>query len=456
MVFSSLSFLFLFLPLTVVLYYLCPWRRWRNGVLLVASLIFYSWGEPKLLALMVAVSLAAYVGGLLIHRGRGNVRRAWLILTICLLVGNLFAFKYLGLFSRTFRLGLPEIALPIGISFYTFQILSYVIDLYRGKIRVQRNFFSLLLYVSSFPQLIAGPIVRYQTVEEEILCRKENLDDVAAGLRRFILGLSKKVLIANQVALVAETIFASSEAGSGALWLAALSYTLQIYFDFSGYSDMAIGLGRMFGFHFPENFNYPYVSHSVTEFWRRWHISLSTWFRDYIYIPLGGSRKGTGRTMLNLMVVWGLTGFWHGASWNFLLWGLYYGLLLIVEKTFLAGVLEKVPRFVSWVYAMFIVTVGWVIFDLTDLSLLGKILGIMFSFCPTDWTALLAQNASLIWLVLFVPVGVLFSFPVARRFMAWESAAGVAVRNIVCCVLFGLSLAMLVYSSYNPFIYFRF
>ena len=296
MVFSSITFVYAFFPLVAVAYYLSKNRVYRNVVLLLASLLFYSWGEPRFLLLMLAATLAAYCGGLLMERSTAH-KRLILIVTVVLLVGNLFVFKYLNFFSENLSAlfgwrVLPKLTLPIGISFYTFQILSYVIDLYRGEIRVQRNYFYLLLYVSFFPQLIAGPIVRYETVEQEILERRESIDDVAAGLRRFILGLAKKVILANNIARIAETIYAGDSAvyGTALYWLAAVAYALQIYFDFSGYSDMAIGLGRMFGFHFLENFDHPYTALSITDFWRRWHISLSTWFRDYVYIPLGGNR----------------------------------------------------------------------------------------------------------------------------------------------------------------------
>lgn len=456
MVFSSLSFLFAFLPIVVCLYYICRNRVWRNSILLAASLLFYSWGEPKLLLLMIAAAFVAYLGGLLLHEKHGGAKRAVLIVTVTLLVANLFVFKYLNLFADTLGLSVKAIALPIGISFYTFQILSYVIDLYRDKIGVQRNFFYLLLYVSFFPQLIAGPIVRYQTIALELTCRRESVKDVAGGLRRFILGLAKKVLIANQVAHVAQQLFASEHSGSAALWIAALAYCLQIYFDFSGYSDMAIGLGRMFGFHFLENFNYPYIARSVTDFWRRWHISLSTWFRDYIYIPLGGNRKGKLRTLFNLLVVWALTGFWHGASWNFLIWGLYFGILLIAEKLFLGRLLEKLPRLVGWLYTMLLVLIGWVIFDLTELSALLHTLGCMFRFTSTDWYALIAQDAKLLWSALFLPVGMLFSFPVAKRWICLDTDGAIIVKNIFCCILLAACIALLLSSSYNPFIYFRF
>ena len=350
MVFSSQTFLFFFLPLAG-LCVLIRSKPVQNAMLLIASLIFYAWGEPKMVVLMVLVTLVAYGSGFaIVHfEARPRAKKAALIAAIVVILGNLVVFKYLNFLFRTFSfLGLtdPGIALPIGISFYTFQILSYVIDLYRGKIALQRNFFYLLMYVSFFPQLIAGPIVRYETVEQEIRERQVTMDDLAQGFRRFVVGLAKKLLLANQVAQVATIVYSGNPANYGSLmyWLAAIAYTLQIYFDFSGYSDMAIGLGRMFGFHFLENFNYPYISLSVTEFWRRWHISLSTWFRDYVYIPLGGNRVSRGKWVRNILVVWGLTGLWHGADWNFLLWGLYYGVLLLIEKLWLGKYLERLPK----------------------------------------------------------------------------------------------------------------
>ena len=353
MVFSQLSFLYFFFPLVIVLYFLIRSRPWRNAVLLVCSLLFYSWGEPRYVLVMVAASLAAWLAGLLIEHFRARPGRKKLVLAACvvLLLGNLMVFKYLGFLVENvngllgLHINIGAITLPIGISFYTFQILSYVIDLYRDKVGVQRNFFYFTLYVSFFPQLIAGPIVRYQTVEEEIRNRRENWDDAVYGTRRFIVGLAKKVLLANNMAKLAELVYTSGAQGLGtsAYWLAAVGYTLQIYFDFSGYSDMAIGLGRIFGFHFLENFNYPYLSRSITEFWRRWHISLSTWFRDYVYIPLGGNRVKKSRWVFNIVVVWALTGLWHGAEWNFVLWGLYYAAFLLLEKFLLGRVLERLP-----------------------------------------------------------------------------------------------------------------
>lgn len=460
MVFSSITFVYAFFPLVAVAYYLSKSRVYRNVVLLLASLLFYSWGEPRFLLLMLAATLAAYCGGLLMERSTAH-KRLILIVTVVLLVGNLFVFKYLNFFSENLSAlfgwrALPKLTLPIGISFYTFQILSYVIDLYRGEIRVQRNYFYLLLYVSFFPQLIAGPIVRYETVEQEILERRESIDDVAAGLRRFILGLAKKVILANNIARIAETIYAGDSAvyGTALYWLAAVAYALQIYFDFSGYSDMAIGLGRMFGFHFLENFDHPYTALSITDFWRRWHISLSTWFRDYVYIPLGGNRVKKSRWIRNILVVWALTGFWHGAQWNFLFWGLYYGLLLLAEKLFLGRLLERLPRAVRWLYTAFFVLIGWVLFNLTDFPSLCHALKLMFVPQATDWVAAAATNVSLLKAVVYLPLGIVCCLPLLRR--EPKSTKGILLADLASGLLLIVCIVFILSSSYNPFIYFRF
>ncbi len=465
MLFSSLTFLYFFLPTVLILYFIINNRTWRNTVLLIASLVFYSWGEPKYVFLMLASTLAAWLCGLGMDKAkeRKTLSRAILIISLVLMLGSLAVFKYLNFFVENLNridgiaLKVQNIALPIGISFYTFQILSYLIDLYWGKVSVQKSYFRFTLYVSFFPQLIAGPIVRYETVEREISLRHENWDDAVSGMRRFTLGLAKKVLIANNVAAVAVYIYSSNSAGSGAYWLAAVCYTLQIYFDFSGYSDMAIGLGRIFGFHFLENFNYPYISKSVTEFWRRWHISLSSWFRDYVYIPLGGNRVKKQHWILNILIVWTLTGFWHGAQWNFILWGLYYAVLLLCEKLFWGKALEKLPAAVRWLYTMFIVTVGWVLFDITDFSQLGHVLGVMFSFAPTRWLTLLSGDVSKLFNLAFIIPGILFSFPIAKKIsFGKKSVASAIVVNCLYILLFALCIAFIISSSYNPFIYFRF
>ena len=468
MVFSTLPFVYAFFPAVFLLYFAWSNRIWRNAVLLAASLVFYAWGEPRLLAIMLLAALEAYGGGLLMERWKDDTRRkkAVFLVAVALLAANLFVFKYLNFAADNLslllgvRLDLPEIALPIGISFYTFQILSYVIDLYRGKVAVQRSYFYLLLYVSFFPQLIAGPIVRYQTVEHEIRERRESLDGAAAGMRRFIQGLAKKAVMANAAGALAESIYGGDPAlyGTAMYWAAAVAYTLQIYFDFSGYSDMAIGLGRIFGFHFLENFDHPYVSTSITEFWRRWHISLSTWFRDYIYIPLGGNRVGKPRWMLNIFIVWGLTGFWHGAQWNFLLWGLYYAVLLLAEKLWLQKWLDKLPKFAGWAYAMFFVVVGWVLFNLTDFSRLLAALGQMFTYHPTDWVGMAAADMSVLYGLFFIPLGLVWMLPMPQKFRlsGYDSPAALAANNLLHLVLAGVCVVAIISSKYNPFIYFRF
>ena len=463
MVFSSLSFLFFFLPCTALLYFIGRGRRFRNGVLLCASLLFYAWGEPRYVPVLLAAAAVAWLGGLCMARG-GRWRKPAFLLTVILLLGNLFFYKYLGFAAENLgrllgrELSPPAVALPLGISFYTFQILSYVIDLYRGQVGLQRSYFSLLLYVSFFPQLIAGPIVRYRSIEQALAERRESLEQIVRGLERFALGLGKKVLLANAAARIAETIYAGDPAvyGAGALWLAALAYTLQIYFDFSGYSDMAIGLGRIFGFDFPENFNYPYTALSITEFWRRWHISLSSWFRDYVYIPLGGNRVSRLRWLRNLLIVWALTGLWHGASWNFVLWGLYYGLLLAAEKLFLGRLLEKLPRLLRWALTFLVVMLGWVLFNLTDFAQLADVLGRMFRFAPTDWAAMLADDLSLAKAALVLPAGLLCALPLTRRLRQAEGLWPELARMAGSLVLLLLSLMLLFSTRYNPFIYFRF
>ena len=468
MVFSTLTFLYVFLPLVLILYFLSKNRTYRNVVLLIFSLLFYAWGEPKYIFLMLAASLVAYIGGLLIHKldeaKTQTARKAVFIVTVCLLTANLFVFKYLNftvdnlnkIFSAS--IAIRKIVLPIGISFYTFQILSYVIDLYRHKIGVQKNYFYLTLYVAFFPQLIAGPIVRYQTIEEEINLRHETMDDVAAGMRRFIVGLAKKVILANNIGAIATHIYSQTNDfyGTSLYWLAALAYTLQIYFDFSGYSDMAIGLGRMFGFHFLENFRYPYVATSITDFWRRWHISLSSWFRDYIYIPLGGNRCSKARWIFNLCVVWVLTGFWHGAQWNFMLWGVYYAALLLLEKLFLGKFLDRLPKFVQWIYTFFFVIIGWVIFNSESLAQIGSTVKKMFCFAPSNMISILSSDSSILSSLIYIPLGLLCMLPWNEKLTFKNTPVRNALLNIAC---FGLLLVCIMYilsSSYNPFIYFRF
>ena len=462
MVFSSQTFLFFFLPLAG----LCVFVRSKplqNALLLMASLLFYAWGEPKMVVLMALVTLVAYLSGFaMVHfEGRPGAKKAVLVVAIFVIIGNLFVFKYLNFLCRTLSfLGLedPNLALPIGISFYSFQVLSYVIDLYRGRIGLQRNFFYLLMYVSFFPQLIAGPIVRYETVEKEIRSRSVTMDDLATGFRRFVVGLAKKLLLANQVAQVATIVYAGNPKYYGSLmyWLAAIAYTLQIYFDFSGYSDMAIGLGRMFGFHFLENFNYPYISLSVTEFWRRWHISLSTWFRDYVYIPLGGNRVSRGKWIRNILIVWGLTGLWHGADWNFLAWGLSYGLILLVEKLWLGKYLDRLPKPVRWLLCMIVVCIGWVMFNLTDFAQMRFALVRMFNFTHVPLVRSLAADVSIVPPLLWMVPALIFSTPISQGIRLGDSWRAEVVRNTLCLALFAICILFSVSASFNPFIYFRF
>ena len=465
MVFSSQTFLFFFLPLAG-LCVLIRSKPVQNALLLIASLIFYAWGEPKMVVLMVLVTLVAYGSGFaIVHfEARPRAKKAVLIASVVVILGNLVVFKYLNFLCRTFSfLGLtdPGIALPIGISFYTFQILSYVIDLYRGKIALQRNFFYLLMYVSFFPQLIAGPIVRYETVEQEIRERSVTMDDLAQGFRRFVVGLAKKLLLANQVAQVATIVYSGDPANYGSLmyWLAAVAYTLQIYFDFSGYSDMAIGLGRIMGFRFAENFNYPFISGSLTEFWRRWHISLGSWFRDYVYIPLGGSRVRLGRWVLNLLVVWGLTGLWHGAAWTFVLWGLYFAVFLLMEKLFLGRLLRRLPV-LRHVYVLTAALFSFVLFDASSLSAAIGAAGAMLGLGHLPvW-----DGGTLYYLHSYAPVllaAAVGSTPlpaVLCRRMAAGRAGRVldALEPIALLALLAVCTAFLVSGSANPFLYFRF
>ena len=462
MVFSSNIFLFFFLPITLALYYLTP-RRGRNLTLLLTSLVFYGWGEPVYLLLMVFTILLNYFCGLWIaaRQARGRSAKAALTVSVVLNLALLGTFKYAGLFARSLRLlpglgGLPvpELVLPIGISFYIFQSMSYVIDLYRGRASLQRSPLRFGAYVAMFPQLIAGPIVRYRDVAEQLESRRENLPQFAAGVSLFILGLSKKLLLANPMGALWENL--QTQPGCLSAWCGMFAYTLQIYFDFSGYSDMAIGLGRIFGFDFPENFNYPYTALSITEFWRRWHISLSSWFRDYVYIPLGGNRVSRLRWLRNLLIVWALTGLWHGASWNFVLWGLYYGLLLAAEKLFLGRLLEKLPRLLRWALTFLVVMLGWVLFNLTDFAQLADVLGRMFRFAPTDWAAMLADDLSLAKAALVLPAGLLCALPLTRRLRQAEGLWPELARMAGSLVLLLLSLMLLFSTRYNPFIYFRF
>ncbi len=463
MIFSSTLFLFLFLPATLLIYYLIPAKyvNARNYELLAMSLIFYAWGEPKNIILMFFSIFLNYIFGLLlrIFDEKKGARKAVLIVSVIFNLGMLFFFKYFGFFTGN-RFG--TIALPIGISFFTFQIMSYTIDVYRRNVPAQTNVAKLGLYISLFPQLIAGPIVRYIDVANELNDRTCTLDATFRGVVRFSMGLAKKVVISNTVALLADTIFALDPKNMTAAtaWLGALAYMLQIYFDFSGYSDMAIGIGDMLGFHFPENFDYPYISSTVQEFWRRWHMTLSTWFRDYLYIPLGGNRKGKIRTYINLLIVFACTGFWHGASFNFLIWGLYHGLFLVIERLGFKKVLEKLPKFLGRIYTLLVVIVGWVFFRADTLTAAVKYLGAMFRFTNFGWVKAVAQlDGYTIVLLLTAIVLCMPVYPKVRQKLLAKDGGETVVPlldGVLAAVLVVISIYCLSGSDYNPFIYFRF
>ena len=465
MVFSSFSFLLVFFPAVCLCYFAVPrrFRTARNLILLLFSLFFYFWGEAKGVLVMLAVILASWVSALLIDGAKTKaVRRLglWLELAVCL--GVLIYFKYagwlLGTANGLFGLGLPawQVVMPIGISFFTFQSMSYVFDVWRGKVRAQRNPLRVALYVSLFPQLVAGPIVRYEAVADQIVSRRETADDIYAGLQRFLMGLGKKLLLANAFGREAETIFAMQSAVRGTVtaWFGLVVYALQLYFDFSAYSDMAIGMGRMFGFRFPENFNYPFIARSTTEFWRRWHISLGSWFRDYVYIPLGGNRRGLPRQLLNLLIVWALTGLWHGASWNFVLWGLYSCALLVLEKLFLGRVLEKLPSVLRHFYTLLAFLLGLALFNCTQSGQLGAYLGDLFSFEGSFDHLLLALRQNLpefvFGLALCTPL------PLKLFRLGQDKPWAEALRCLLLLAVLALSVLALAGDSFNPFIYFRF
>ena len=463
MVFSSITFLFLFLPATLLLYYVAP-ARFRLPVLFLCSLFFYAWGEPLYVLLMAASILLNWGIGLLMERHRPHAK-AWLAVAVVLNIGMLAVFKYTGFFVDTLKTVIPamagvktpDIRLPIGISFYTFQILSYVIDVYRGM-EANHSLIAFGSYISMFPQLIAGPIVRYADIAPQLKERTLSISRLSGGISLFIVGLAKKVLLANAVGKLFSTLSADpAAAGPLGSLVALVACTFQIYFDFSGYSDMACGLGEMLGFHFMENFRYPYVASSITDFWRRWHISLSTWFREYVYIPLGGNRRGKGRQLVNILTVWLLTGLWHGASWNFVLWGLYFALLLILEKLFLLKALDRAPKWVGHVYALVFIMIGWGIFSFTDFSGMAG----FFAALVSIGTEGAISKEALAWTVGYLPclcVCAVASTPLFRTL--GDRLAGrkflKPVKHVLLVALLLLSVASLVSDSYNPFIYFRF
>lgn len=477
MLFSSITFLFLFLPIMLAVYYIAPYQ-WKNLLLLAGSLIFYAWGEPVYIILMILSILLNYFCGMDIENKSENEAKAKrsLVFAITVNIVLLVFFKYFGFLVEStntlFGISIPyrELALPIGISFYTFQEISYIVDVYRGKVKAQQSLVKYALYVSMFPQLVAGPIVCYGDIEKQLTARKISGRKLGQGAMLFIIGLAKKAVLANTMGKIFEQIASTSASSLTVLmaWLGCITYAFQIYFDFSGYSDMAIGLGRMFGFEFKKNFDVPYISKSITEFWRRWHISLSSWFREYVYIPLGGNRKGLVRQLFNIMVVWMLTGLWHGANWNFVLWGVYYGVLLMIEKLFLLKWLDKLPNWIGHIYSMFLVVIGWTIFAQTDIHQLGEYLKTMFGIghvavADSDFLYFLGSNAVL--LVALIAASIDYRVWMRRLkqgkdatiYDAIATSKGWTIAKPVLMVVFLLvSFAFLVGDSYNPFLYFRF
>ena len=463
MLFTSISFLYYFLPIVLIIYFIVP-KKYKNLILFIFSLIFYFYGEPKYIFLMILEILIAYIGAILIDKYKS---KKILILTLFIHIILLIIFKYTNflttninnVFNTNFKL--LNIALPIGISFYTFQIISYIVDVYKGKVKVQKSFLKLATYVSLFPQLIAGPIVRYEVIENELDNRKLSFEDFSIGVRRFTIGLAKKVLIANMLGELCTKFSLVDERSIVLYWIFAISYMLQIYFDFSAYSDMAIGLGRMFGFHFLENFDYPYVSKSITEFWRRWHISLGSWFRDYVYIPLGGNRVSKIKHLRNILIVWLLTGIWHGASWNFVIWGLMFGIILIIEKLFLKKYLEKLPNFIRRIYVLFIVMISFIIFNADTISdAISNIIG-LFGFNKETFI----NNYTIYYLksyFIILVIAIIASTPLIKKQL--ENMKKNKFMNKLINILepiYIVSLLLIVTSylidnSYNPFLYFRF
>lgn len=467
MLFSSVTFIFYFLPITFILYYIVP-NKFKNSILLVASMIFYAWGGLLYFPLLLVSIIVNYIFGLKIDKYKDNKEKDRRILIYSIIFNILFlgVFKYSNflvdniniLFNTSFNI--PTIPLPIGISFYTFQAMSYVIDVYRKDGKVQKNIFNLALYISMFPQLVAGPIVRYETVDKQITERSYNFDKFNFGLERFVKGLFKKVIISNIIGELASIIYALpyDEMTVATAWVGAIAYTFQIYFDFSGYSDMAIGLGKMLGFDFLENFNYPYISKSVSEFWRRWHISLGSWFKDYVYIPLGGSRQGTVKLYRNLAIVWLITGVWHGASWNFILWGVYFGVFIILERAFLQNILNKLPNAIQHIYLMVIVIFGWVLFSQADIVSTIEYIKVMLGLgnykILNDYTIFYIKEY---WIIICIAIAA--SMPILQQI----NKLGVKTRKIVdltrpiaIIISFALVTIYLVNSTFNPFIYFNF
>ncbi len=463
MLFTNISFLYYFLPIVIIIYFIMP-KKYKNIILFLASMFFYFYGEPKYIFLMIIEILIAYIGGLLIEKYKN---KKILIGIVIIHIGFLCFFKYTNFLiiniNNIFNinLNLLNLALPIGISFYTFQIISYEIDVYKGKVNVQKNFLKLATYVSLFPQLIAGPIVRYETIEKELDNRTPSFEKFSYGVERFVIGLAKKVLIANQLGQLCQVFINTNEKTILFYWIFAIGYMLQIYFDFSAYSDMAIGLGKIFGFDFLENFNYPYISKSITEFWRRWHISLGTWFKDYVYIPLGGSREGTKKLIRNILIVWALTGIWHGASWNFIIWGLYFGIILLIEKLFLKKYIEKLPEFIQRIYVLFIVMISFIIFNANNMkeawmNIIG-LFGLNGEKIINKFTLYYLKN----YLVVII-IAIIASTPIIKNLIKKlkQNSQINKIINILEPILIVFILIIItsyaVDNSYNPFLYFRF
>ena len=463
MLFTSISFLYYFLPIVIILYFIVP-KKFKNFILFLSSIFFYFCGEPIYTFLMIGEIFIAYVGARYLEKHR---KKSILVSLLAIHIGALGLFKYsdftINNINKIFGSKIPllKLALPIGISFYTFQIISYVVDVYRGKVKAQKSFLKLATYVSLFPQLIAGPIVRYKTIEKELDSRTSNFENFAYGVRRFVIGLGKKVLIANMLGELCDVFSTTNEKSILFYWIFAISYSLQIYFDFSAYSDMAIGLGRMFGFHFLENFNYPYISKSITEFWRRWHMSLSSWFRDYVYIPLGGNRKETIILVRNIFIVWALTGIWHGANWTFVIWGLMFGIMLIIEKLFLTKHLEKMPSILQRIYVLFTVMISFIIFNANSI---GEAWNNIIGLFGANGESLI--NASTVYylksyLVVLV-IAIIGSTPLLKNIIEKLKTKTNAnkiinlLEPIAMASILIIVTAYLVDNSYNPFLYFRF
>ena len=463
MLFTSISFLYYFLPTIIILYFITP-KKYRNYILLIFSIIFYMYGEPKYVILMLVEILVAYFGALLIDKYKS---KEIFLITIIIHIGLLCVFKYTDLFIGTINsifktnISFLNIALPIGISFYTFQILSYVIDVYRGKVKVQKNILKLATYVSLFPQLIAGPIVRYETICDELDNRDETIEKFSLGVRRFIIGLAKKVLIANMLGELCTKFSLVDERSVLFYWIFAISYMLQVYFDFSAYSDMAIGLGKMFGFTFLENFNYPFISKSITEFWRRWHISLSSWFKDYVYIPLGGSRKGTLKLVRNILIVWFLTGIWHGAAYNFILWGLFIGVFLVIEKLWLSKYISKLPKFLRNIYVLFIIMISFIMFNAGSINEaffnIKGLFGLNKEVFINNYTIYYLKSYLIVLIIAIFGATPLFKNIIEKlkKSKCLNKIINV-LEPIFLIILLLLVTAYLIDSSYNPFLYFRF